>query len=359
MEIWREPARGALPDPRLFILPGHLRNLAAERGRWPAAPLARLMGVEFKRGDDREVVWSQPVTPWLLSSQGLVPGGLLGVVADFALGSVVGPQLPPRTLFSTSEMSFNFVRAATLGAKEISAVGRLVGIDGRLALSECDVLDADGRTLAYMTCRNVVGDQLPEAEPGPDLDDQPAVDAFIESLAMPPEEDFDLPDPYLRPALGEVLESSQWAGGGLEVLRAQIAGELPMPPVHHLLGIRPTAAAEGEVSFAMPSSGWLASGFGSVEGGFLAFLAYSALASAIQTTTEPEMAHVPVDLKINFLRPVFPDPALGDLTATGKVVHRGRTLSVADAEVFGVDGKRVAIGRGTSMFLAGVPGPSA
>ncbi|MEA2645323.1 MAG: hypothetical protein QOE92_406 [Chloroflexota bacterium] len=353
VEIWREPWRGGFADPRMFLLPGDLRNLAAERGRWPAAPLARLTGMEFAGYDEHETSWKQPVTGWLLSSQGLVPGGLLGVVADFALGSVVGPALPPRTLFSTSEMSFNFLRAATLESREITAVGRLIGVDGRLALSECDLLDADGRELALVTCRNVIGDQLPETEPGPDPGDQAAVDAFIESLAIPPADEHELPDPYLRPPAGEVLGADAWKAGGLAVLRGQLAGEVPHPPIHHLLGVRPTAAEVGEVRFAMPASGWLASGFGSVEGGFLAFLAYSALASAVQTTTAPGVTHVPVDLKINFLRPVYPDPGLGDLTAVGRVVHRGRTLSVADAEVFGVDGRKVAIGRGTSMFLAG------
>jgi acyl-coenzyme A thioesterase PaaI-like protein len=64
-------------------------------------------------------------------------------------------------------------------------------------------------------------------------------------------------------------------------------------------------------------------------------------------------------LKINLLRPVFPDAELRDLTATGRVIHRGRTLSVADAEVRGVDGQVVAVGRGTSMLTTELDVPSA
>ncbi|MDX6273782.1 MAG: hypothetical protein QOJ92_992 [Frankiales bacterium] len=358
-QMWREPSRGAFPDPRLFLLPAALRELAGERGKWPPPPLSRLTGIVYASADEESTVWTQPVTQHLLSSQGTVPGGLLAVIADMALGSVVGRTLPSRTMFSTSEMSFNFTQPATMASGEITAVGSLTVVQGRLALSRCVISGSDGGVLAQATARNVVAKQLPESAPGPDLDDAAAVDAFIDSLALPEAIVDVTPDPYLRATAGVVLPREAWGAGGLAVLQAQIAGELPMPPVHHLTGIRPTAASEGVVSFAMPASGWLASGFPSVQGGFLAFLAYSALASAVQTTTLPGEAHVPVDLKINLLRPVFPDPELRDLTATGRVIHRGRTLSVADAEVRGVDGQVVAVGRGTSMLTTELDVPSA
>lgn len=128
-----------------------------------------------------------------------------------------------------------------------------------------------------------------------------------------------------------------------------------MPPIHYLTGMRPTSVGDGEASFALPATAWLTSGFGTVQGGFGAMLAYSALASAIQATTEPGTAHVPVDLKINYLRPAYPDPAGRDMVAHGRVVHRGRSLRVADAEVLNPDGKLIAVARGTSMLLPGQP----
>lgn len=356
--MWKETPRGASPDPRLFLLPAELRELAGKRGKWPPPPMSRLTGIDYAAADGEHTVWTQPITAHLLSSQGTVPGGLLAVIADMALGSAVGRTLPERTMFSTSEMSFNFTQPATLESGELTAIGSLTVMHGRLALSRCAISGSDGQIFAQGTARNVVARQLPESEPGPDPDDPAAVAAFIDSLAVPEEGDLLTPDPYLRPTAGVVLPREAWAVGGLAVLQAQIAGELPMPPVHHLTGIRPTSASEGLASFAMPASGWLASGFPSVQGGFLAFLAYSALASAIQTTTLPGETHVPVDLKINMLRPVFPDPELRELTAVGHVIHRGRTLSVADAEVRGVDGQIVAVGRGTSMLTAALGLPT-
>jgi len=352
LTIWSEPARGSYPDLRIFQLPGPGFDLAVQRGKFPRAPLFHLVGAWIVHADQERTVWEQPASGWFLSSQGVIPGGFLAVIADMALGSIVSRNV--RQLFSTSEMSFNFVRTATERSRTLVAVGRFVSATGRLALSEATITDADGVIIGHSTCRNVLSRTGPAGDDAvPAGDDPEALSAFVDSLPDAAPIDTTVPDPYLRPVAGEVLPRRVWeSASGREVLEGQIAGRLPMPPIHHLTGIRPTAVASGMAEFAMPATAWLTSGFRSVLGGFIAFLGYSALASAVQTTTDAGAAHVPVDLKINLLRPVFADPELRDLTATGRVIHRGRTLSVADAEVRGVDGKLVAVARGTSMILA-------
>jgi uncharacterized protein (TIGR00369 family) len=351
--IWKETPKGGYPDPRIFLLSGADFDLALRRRKFARAPLFYLTGAWITHADDEHTVWEQPASRWFLSSQGVVPGGFLAVIADMALGSIVSRRI--RQMFSTSEMSFNFVRTATEQSRTLIAEGRFVSSTGRLALSEATITDALGAVIAHSTCRNVITAAPP---PGETIasGDPDAVSAFLDSLPDVEPVDTTTPDPYLRPVVGEVLPRRVWErASGREVLEGQIAGSLPMPPIHHLTGIRPTAVDDGYAEFSMPASAWLTSGFRSVLGGFIAFLGYSALASAVQTTTQPGMAHAPVDLKINLLRPVFADPELRDITATGRVIHRGRTLSVADAEVRGVDGKLVAVARGTSMLLADQP----
>jgi len=351
--IWKEPPRGGYPDLRIFQLSGPEFDLAVRRGKFVRAPLFYLTGAWITHADEERTVWEQPASGWFLSSQGVVPGGFLAVIADMALGSIASRRV--RQMFSTSEMSFNFVRTATEQSGTLIAEGRFVGSTGRLALSEATITDAQGAVIAHSTCRNVLtagqppGDAIASGDSG-------AVSAFLDSLPDAEPVDTTVPDPYLRPVVGEVLPRHVWENAtGREILEGQIAGTIPMPPIHYLTGIRPTSVDKGSVEFSMPASAWLTSGFRSVLGGFIAFLGYSALASAVQTTTDAGMAHAPVDLKINLLRPVFADPELRDITATGRVIHRGRTLSVADAEVRGVDGKLVAVARGTSMLLADQP----
>ena len=141
---------------------------------------------------------------------------------------------------------------------------------------------------------------------------------------------------------------------GLEVLRAQLAGELPLPPIHHLTGLTVTAASLDEASFTMPATEWLcAPARARVQGGAVALLAEAALSSAIQTRLAPGIALAPIDLKVNYLRPLLADAR--SALAHGRVVHAGRRLAVANAEVLDADDKPVAVATGSAMMLTDRP----
>ena len=96
---------------------------------------------------------------------------------------------------------------------------------------------------------------------------------------------------------------------GLEVLEAQITGELPRPPVSHLFGMKPVEVGESTATFALPATEWLCSPLAKVEGGVIAMLADAALASAIQTTVPAGVALAMVDLKVSFSVPRDPTVA--------------------------------------------------
>lgn len=356
--VWREAVRGEHPDPRLWMLSGEDQARAGLAGRWAMPPMSFLTDLRYTGFGPDEVEWQQPISPWFLTSQGVVPGGFLAVLADCALGAAVSAKLPPRTPFSTSEMSLNFLKAVKVDSGPLRARGRQVHANERLALSEAMVEDGAGDPVAHATARCFLGDQV-AAEAVGLPEDAAAIDAYIESIPAWKPPRYDTPHPFQRPVEGKVLPARTWQKtSGREVLERQIEGLLPMPPIHHLTGIRPTATGPGQATFAMPASGWLTSGLGTVLGGFIAMLAYSALASAIQTTIDPATGHVPIDLKVSFLRPVRGGDPDDELVAHGMVAHRGRTLAVADAEVLNAEGKPVAVAMGTQMLLPGKPAAS-
>ena len=103
----------------------------------------------------------------------------------------------------------------------------------------------------------------------------------------------------------------------------------------------------------MPTSEWLASPTGRVQGGTIAMLADFAMLGAVQTTTPPGLAFAGLDLKVNFLRPVEPDD--GQLEARGEVVHPGRTLAITRATVWNDEDKPVLLATGSSIYLPGRP----
>jgi uncharacterized protein (TIGR00369 family) len=64
---------------------------------------------------------------------------------------------------------------------------------------------------------------------------------------------------------------------------------------------------------------------------------------------QPTQAYATLDLKIQYVRPVFPDD--GVLTAAGKVVHCGRSIAIATVEVTNAAGKTVLYGTGSAAIL--------
>ena len=59
-----------------------------------------------------------------------------------------------------------------------------------------------------------------------------------------------------------------------------LSGELPLPPIDHLTGLRPLAASAGATTFAMPATAWLcAPPPGRALGGAVALLAETALST--------------------------------------------------------------------------------
>jgi uncharacterized protein (TIGR00369 family) len=255
-QIWQEPVRGEYLDPRLARLSG------AEQMQWyldqngPIPPIGRLTGLRYVATGVGRARFVLPLSGWLAGPKGEVHPGMYDFVADAALGCAVASLLPPQTGSTTAELSMTFLgQAPATGA--LVADADVIHCNGANALAQVRVVDDAGRLLAHGTSRYFLF-PFPVSDDGePSLQEMP---------------DHDSPDPYERPPRGAVLTDDQLAGSGLSVLRDQVDGLLPLPPIHHLTGIRPAEATAGEATFAMPASEWLCNGFGNIYGGALALL---------------------------------------------------------------------------------------
>ena len=339
--VWTEPVRGSYPDPRLFGLSGleQLRSFFA--GLAPPPPLSYLTGMLLTEAEPGTATFTMPAGEWLVSPPGYIQLGVLAMLADAALGCSIQTSLPPATPYTTSDLSMSFLRPVPADGSELVARGRLIHSGRSLALSDVEIRDGSDRLVAHGTSRCFVLDQL---DPIPDA-------SAVDPGEMPV---YDTPDPYRRPVAGEPLSQEIWDSmSGLEIMKALLARELPAPPISHLTGLLPTEAEDGSSTFVLPTSPWLTSPIGTVQGGATALLADTVLSTAVQTTIPNRTAYVPLDLKVNYLRPVFADGR--DLIGTGAVVHRGRTLAVASAEIRGAAGKKVAVAAGTALIREGRP----
>lgn len=303
-------------------------------GNFPPAPYSRLTGARPVDYGDGTTVFEMPVSPWLQSSAGVLSGGVMAFLADSPLGGAVMTKNPPGTVITTSELAMNYLRPATLASRYLRARGTVIHLGRSFALSEVYIEDAEGRLLAHGTARNLMI-SLPVPE-GP----------FQMPTYNDPEPE--QPDPYLRPVRGAVLPPDVWRQmSGLEIQRRQVSGELPTSPLHELFGIRRLAAEQGQVTIACTATGWLSSPVRRLYGGAIALLADTALTSAAQTTVAAGTAITPLDLRIQYLRPLMPDG--GEITVNATVFHHGKTLGVVNAEVLNPEGKVAATA--TSTFL--------
>jgi uncharacterized protein (TIGR00369 family) len=344
--VWQEPAVGGYPDPATFGLSGLERMQASRGGRIPIPPIAYLLEFPFRELSKGAASFEIPASPWFANSAGLIPGGMLAVLADAPLGGAIHTEMPPGVAFTTAEISLSFLRPVYPDPEaRISGSGHTIHTGRTIALSEAFMInEASGELVAHGTSRCSIF---------PPIDPIPEPPAELPVLDQPYPGD-DPSHPLQRPLRGAPADQELFDRlSGLEFMRAQVNGELPAPPIHYLTGVRPTAAAEGTVTFVLPCSPWLSTSFRTVQGGFTAMLAEFALTGASFTTAVAGEAVASLDLKVNFLRPVLPD--MRDLTAEGEVIHRGRSISVASSRVMNADGKPVALATGSAMFLPGRP----
>jgi uncharacterized protein (TIGR00369 family) len=248
-------------------------------------------------------------------------------------------MLPPLSYMTTSDLSMSFLQPGTLESGTLIGRARLIHGGRSVALSEVTIEDGLGRHLAHGTSRGFLLSvpDAPAAEP-----------------AGGPPPTYSTPDPYLRrPVAGAPFSHDEWARmSGLDALKSCIDGRR-LPPIYHLTGLHPTQAAEGSCTFVLPASQWLASPSPVLYGGAIAMLADAALSGAVMTVNPAGGSFAPLDLKVNYLRPVLPDGNL--MIARATVIHRGRSMAVATAELTNQEGKRIALASASAMLLPGRP----
>ena len=127
---------------------------------------------------------------------------------------------------------------------------------------------------------------------------------------------------------------------GLELLRAMASGELPAPPVMHLIDMAGLEVEEGSVTVHLDPQEFHYNPLGTVHGGVLSTLLDTAAACSVHSTLPAGVGYTSLDLTVKFLRPVT--VASGRITARGAVLQRGRRTALAEARMTDAAGRLVA-----------------
>ena len=120
-------------------------------------------------------------------------------------------------------------------------------------------------------------------------------------------------------------------------------------PAAKLIGFRLTAVEQGSAVFELEAGPQHRNPMGTLHGGVLCDVADAAMGVAYASTLADGESFTTLELKINFLRPVWS----GRLIATGRVVNGGRTVGLVECDVTDAQDRLVARASSTVMTLRG------
>ena len=127
------------------------------------------------------------------------------------------------------------------------------------------------------------------------------------------------------------------------------AGALTFAPVADLIGFQLIEKADGRAVVAFQPGTRHSNPMGTLHGGVICDIADAAMGAAYSTTLQDDETFTTLEIKINFLKPVWRSP----LRAEGWVVKGGRTIGMAECDVYDEGGSLVARATSTCMTLRG------
>jgi uncharacterized protein (TIGR00369 family) len=148
------------------------------------------------------------------------------------------------------------------------------------------------------------------------------------------------PQTLLRGAAGKT---------GLAFLTAMLKGELPAAPMSVTLGFKLVHAEEGLARFEGWPDEYLYNPMGSVHGGWTATLLDSAMGSAVMSTLDEKSSYATMDFTVHLVRTLTRDS--GQVTAEGRVVHRGSRMATAEGKLLDASGKLYAHASTTCLVM--------
>ena len=137
-------------------------------------------------------------------------------------------------------------------------------------------------------------------------------------------------------------------GSNLERFRERMASRW-RPPVAILLGFDLVEIDEDRAVIELDAGPQHANPMGTLHGGILCDIADAAMGIAYASLLAPSETFTTVELKINFLRPVW----TGRLRGEGTLIRRGRTVGLAQCRITNSKGELVAYATSTCMTIPG------
>ncbi len=135
----------------------------------------------------------------------------------------------------------------------------------------------------------------------------------------------------------------------LDALQQLVDGKRLPPPIATLIGFTLSAVSPGEAVIELAAGRQHANPMGALHGGVLCDIADAAMGIAYASTLAEGETFTTLELKINFLKPVW----TAKLRAIGRIVKRGKTLGLLECDITDEQQSLVARASSTCKTLRG------
>lgn len=113
----------------------------------PVSAAWEWLGIELVETGDDEVTVQMTATENMANHSGFVHGGMIGALADSAMGRALRTVKPGIVRAMSFDLKVNFINAAKIG-ETLRATGRVVHAGRRTMVAHCRVEGRDGRLIA-------------------------------------------------------------------------------------------------------------------------------------------------------------------------------------------------------------------
>ena len=120
-------------------------------GRFPAPPIAKVLGFEVAEVERGRVVFTYTPVFDHYNPLGTVHGGVAATLLDSVMGCSVHTTLEAGIGYTTVEIKVNYVRAMTDKTGLVRVEGKVIQVGSRIATAEGRLHDKEGRLLAHGT----------------------------------------------------------------------------------------------------------------------------------------------------------------------------------------------------------------
>ena len=132
-------------------------------------------------------------------------------------------------------------------------------------------------------------------------------------------------------------------------IQMMLNGSSPPPPIAQLIGFKLVSCGSGKAVIEFEAGEKHANPMGTLHGGILCDISDAAMGTAYASTLNDGETYATLELKINFLKPVW----RARLRAEAGVVDAGKTVGLVMCDVFDEKGRLVARASCTCMTLRG------